>query len=134
MAATDGDVEAIVVDFLTQRFPAPIRVVTVLPANITGDVVQVGVLAGGASTLTLLRSVVDVDCYSPSGRIAARQLAYRVWVELTLKHGEFIRNSASMSRVDTINAPAWRPYDDSNVQRVGITVQATVHAPTLAST
>lgn len=94
-------------------------------------VIQVGNI-GGQDRFNLNANTVDIDVYNPT-RITARDLTYQVWSDLRFVLRGYTTTDQMVTRVDTINSPAWRPYDNTNLRRIGLTVQVIVHTPTFAA-
>lgn len=135
------DVESLVITWLQARYPpafccsetpGPDEMAASLP------VIRAWCIGGQDSQFTLDRSSVDIDCYATadsqnpddSSRIAARTLAIDVWSTIRrYLPGYVTATGASVTRVATINQPSWRPYDNTDLRRVGMSLQVIVHTP-----
>jgi hypothetical protein len=75
------------------------------------------------------QATIDVECYA-ADRNAASVLADNVRAALRNQMPGFRGIEGSVLAVDTLSAPAWRPYDNTDVRRFGATYRITVHALT----
>lgn len=119
-----ADVERLLVGFLPGQLGG-VRVLTELPANLADvlPVVSVLRLGGTDASVALDIAVIDVDVYAGS-RGAASSLAEQVRRALRFA----LPRTAGVRRVQTISAPAWRPYDNTALRRFGATYELTVQA------
>lgn len=126
--------ETVVVTWLTSNFPTA-RVVTETPAQMADDLPVIKVAAiGGGRTLNLGLATVDVECYDAT-REASRTLAGQVNDSLMYLMRGTIAGS-TVSSVATVSMPAYRPYDNTNLRRFGLTIQVALRdaVPTLIIT
>lgn len=129
-----ADVEALVVTWLAARLGS-VRVVAELPPRFeeTLPVVQITSLPGpktarpwsGEQPL-LWSPRIDVDVYAAT-RAAAFDLAAEISQQLHALPGQ-PSEWGFASTVDEVAGPSWRPDYNSNVRRVGMTVQLTIRA------
>jgi hypothetical protein len=121
------DVERILVAWLTTHLG--VRCVTDVPANLFEvlPVVQLARVSGRDIYPTLDQPRIDVDCYA-ANRGAANTLAEQVRTALRFTIRGQVLDGAVVGVVQTILGPAWRPYDNTNVKRVGATYAVTVHS------
>jgi hypothetical protein len=129
MAGYD-DVETL----LTGWFPtvlSGVRAVTELPADLAGNVplLRITVLGGDEPVPTLDRVTVDLEAFHAT-RAEASALAgdARRLLRFMLP-GHVTSTGSVVAKVATSARPAWRPYDDVAVRRVGALYQLTVHTP-----
>jgi hypothetical protein len=119
------DVEAFLVAYLTAQFPT-YRICTELPAAITKTTVQVVRIAGTESTV-IDTPTVSVDVYAVD-RLTANDAAAKVRAALNVgRFAGYTQGPATVALISTISAPGWRPYDDTNVRRVGATYAISIH-------
>lgn len=120
------DAETFLIAALAEQFPDA-RVLAVLPADLEGvlPVVQVERI-GGSDDYGIDNPLIDVECFA-SDRVAAKALADQV--RSFLRYGLMGRSSmgAVVLNVLTSSGPAWRPYGNTNVSRVGATYAVTLH-------
>lgn len=121
------DVERLLVPWLAAHLD--VRVVTDIPADLARvlPVVQLARIGGTDSTPTLDVALMDVDCYT-AGRAASFELAERVREALRFALPGQQLAAAYIPKVATALAPAWRPYDNTNVRRVGASYEVTVQS------
>ncbi len=120
------DIERVLVGWLGSRLNC--RVVTDLPANLAQQVplLQIG-RYGGADIAPGLDVVdLDVDAYGPD-RGSAVSLAEKARhaLRFTLPNQQI--NGAVFARVNTIDAPSFRPYDNTDLRRFGASYRLYVH-------
>lgn len=115
---TYADAELLAVTWLTPRLG--VRVVTDTPAEMAKalPLVQVTRYGGADGQPTLDRVQLDVDCYTDNRRTAL-QLAEQVRDALRFDLPGTTVDGALVCAVDTIGAPAWRPFDVTGVRRFG---------------
>jgi hypothetical protein len=85
---------------------------------------------GGPSRLTLDDPIVDIDCYA-TDEVAAYTLARAFQTALTRASGVAVTygsERAVLCDSRCTQGPAWRPYDNPDVYRVGQTFQITLQA------
>lgn len=114
------DVEALLIPWLASTLT--VRAVTDLPADLADvlPVVQV-VRIGGPDDDNLSRydmPTVDVDCYD-ADRAKASALAGRVHDALRITLPGLTVGAGTVTKVQTITGPSWRPYDDTLLRRIG---------------
>jgi hypothetical protein len=126
------DIEPALVGWIPTVLTA--RAVTELPADLAGaitahsGVVRVVRVGGPAPVPSLDIATVEIECFAAT-RAAARTLAYQLRDALRYQlPGHVFIAGGSVSRVQTVSGPAWRPYDDISVRRVGALYQITTHA------
>lgn len=92
-------------------------------------IIEVTRIGGDDTVHGVDRATVDVECYGVD-RNAASVLAANVRTALRKQLPGFTGAEGTVARVETISAPAWRPYDNTDVRRFGGTYRITVHALT----
>ena len=120
-----ADAELLLVTYLTAAFPSA-RVVTETPAAMPTQLIQVERIGGIDPQISLDQATIDVECFAAT-RAGATDLANKVRASLRFAAAGFTANGATISRVDTLIGPGWRPYANVNVRRVGATYQITLH-------
>lgn len=130
MTAYQG-IEALLIPWLSSTLG--VRTLTDLPADLQAvlPVVQV-VRVGGPSNDDNPRfdmPTVSVDSYG-ADRDAATQLALDVDEALRVTLPGVTTGGATVSRVQTITGPSWRPYDDLLLRRMGASYRLYVKAKT----
>ena len=122
-----ADVELLLVTAAAAQFPSA-RVCTELPAVISGPVIQIERIGGPDLVPSIDDAVVDVECFDTT-RAAANALAVQVrdWLRLTLPGYRDTTQHAAVVSVSTTQGLGWRPYENTNVRRVGATYTVTVH-------
>jgi hypothetical protein len=101
---------------------------TDLPANLADilPVNQVTRVGGDDDSIRLDRALVDVDSYG-TDRAAASLLARQTRDLLVVKLRGIQTVAAVFGRVSTISAPAWRPYENPGLRRMGATYEIFFH-------
>lgn len=117
-----GNVEALLIPWLTSELG--VRFATDTPADLE-TVLPLGtfVRVGGPSDDNNPRfdmPTVAVDCYA-ANRGAALVFAEDVDEALRITLPGTTLNGATITRVQTITGPSWRPYDNTSLRRVGMT-------------
>ena len=119
------DVEELLVAYLSAKFPS-YRICTELPAQITQTTVQV-VRIGGFDSAAIDTATVSVDIYAADRGTANDASGI---VRAALNNGAlagYTNGSATVATISTIGGPGWRPYDDTDVRRIGATYAISVH-------
>lgn len=126
------DAQAWLIAWARLTFP-DVRAALRVPADLT----KLGALPliqpvriGGPSRLTLDDPVVDIDCYA-ADEVTAYTLARNVQTALTRASGAPVMygsERAVLCDSRCTQGPAWRPYDNPDVYRVGMTFQITLQA------
>jgi hypothetical protein len=121
-----ADVEVELVAVLTARLG--VRHLTDLPPNLTEmlPVNQVQRVGGDDDGFRLDRALVDVDSYAAT-RAAASDLARRTREELVLRLRGAKTDTVVFGRIATVSAPAWRPYENTALRRMGATYEIYLH-------
>ncbi|GAA2108207.1 hypothetical protein [Streptomyces synnematoformans] len=104
------------------------RLCTELPADLLDvlPVLQVQrVPGGGDDGFRLDRALVDADAYAAT-RAGASQLARTARAVLLGLPGT-TTTAAVFGRVRTVAAPAWRPYENPGLRRMGTTYELLFH-------
>lgn len=126
MVAEWPDLEAELNPWLEAQLSVPH--LTDLPADLTDilPVNQVQRVGGDDDSIRLDRALVDIDSYGVD-RAAASLLARstRTLLVATLRGTQTA--NAVFGRVSTISAPAWRPYENPNLRRMGATYEIYFH-------
>lgn len=127
------DVEALVVDWLTERLPG-VRVLVDLPARFDDalPVVRVTCIGGAGrwqpwnpGALPLVRDArIDIDVFA-ANREQAADLAVQVSNELFAARGHADR-WGRVAAVRQEAGPAWRPDYNPNIRRFGLTSVLTI--------
>lgn len=120
------DIEAELIARLTAALS--VRHVTDLPANLL-DVLpinQVQRIGGEDDGIRLDRALITVDSYA-ADRAGASLLARQTRQELVERLRGVQTTRAVFGRVATISAPAWRPYENSALRRMGATYEIYFH-------
>lgn len=124
------DVEAGVAGWLRAAYAGVgLRVVTEVPANLAEvlPLTQVTRIGGADTAVVLDLATVDFDFWA-ADRAAARALALDVHVRLRFALPGAAIPGGVVCRVDTLTAPAWRPWNNTAVRRFGASYQITVQA------
>lgn len=102
--------------------------VTDLPADLTGRLPmnQVQRVGGDDDSIRLDRALVTVDSYA-ADRAAASLLARETRDMLVVSLRGVQTTAAVFGRVSTISAPAWRPYENPGLRRMGATYEIYFH-------
>ncbi|MET9150077.1 hypothetical protein ABZX82_02160 [Streptomyces griseoflavus] len=98
----------------------PAKLLEVLPVN------QVQRIGGEDDGIRLDRALVTVDSYA-ADRAGASLLARRTRHELVERLPGVQTSRAVFGRVATISAPAWRPYENTALRRMGATYEIYFH-------
>lgn len=120
------DVERLLVQWLGSQLNC--RVVTDLPADLEKRIPLLQIQRiGGADLRPGLDSVgLDVDAYGPD-RESTAALAEQVRHALRFVLPGTEIEGAVFTRVDTTEAPSFRPYDNTDLRRFGATYRLIVH-------
>jgi hypothetical protein len=120
------DVEAELIAWLQEQLD--VRHLTDLPANLTEilPVNQVTRVGGDDDSLRLDRALVNIDSYGVD-RAAASLLARETRTLLVVTLRGIQTANAVFARVSTVSAPAWRPYENPNLRRMGATYEIFCH-------
>lgn len=104
------------------------RHVTDLPPNLTEvlPLNQIARIGGEDDGIRLNRALVSVDSFGAT-REAASLLARRTQEELVVNLRGVQTAGAVFGRVATISAPAWRPYENPDLRRMGATYEIYFH-------
>jgi hypothetical protein len=109
-----------------------VRVLTDTPTNLAQilPVVQVTKFGGTDQVPGIDVANVDIDVYA-STRDQAAGLAERVRYQLRMVLPGQQVAGITVSRVETIIGPSWRPYDNTSLRRFGASYAFTLHAKTI---
>lgn len=120
------DVEIELVAWLTEALD--VRHCTELPADLLGvlPVNQVQRVGGDDDSFRLDRALVSVDTYAAT-REAASTLARQTHHELVVSLRGVKTTTAVFGGVSTLSAPAWRPYENPGLRRMGATYELYFH-------
>lgn len=120
------DIEAELIARLTAALN--VRHLTDLPDNLLDvlPVNQVQRIGGEDDGIRLDRALVTVDSYA-ADRASASLLARRTRHELVERLRGVQTSKAVFGRVATISAPAWRPYENPALRRMGATYEVYFH-------
>lgn len=120
------DVERLLVQWLGSQLNC--RVVTDLPANLEQQVplLQIQRIGGADTRPGLDFAGLDVDAFGPD-RGSAVALAEKARHVLRFRLPGTQIDSAVFTRVDTTEAPSFRPYDNTALRRFGATYRLVVH-------
>ncbi|MFD5491633.1 hypothetical protein ACFWH4_01495 [Streptomyces sp. NPDC127091] len=120
------DIEAELIARLTAALK--VRHLTDLPANLLDvlPVNQVQRIGGEDDGIRLDRALVSVDSYA-TDRAGASLLARQTRHELVERLRGAQTAKAVFGRVATISAPAWRPYENPALRRMGATYEIYFH-------
>lgn len=127
-----ADVEELLVGYLQGLYPTA-RVCTETPAQLPSGITIQVVRIAGVDRDAVDDATVSVDVYAggdnsqAGNRITATQVANQIRAYLRLNAIGYTNGSATIAAVATISGPGWRPYDNTNVRRVGATYSVTVH-------
>lgn len=105
-----------------------VRHLTDLPANL-GEILPVNQLqrvGGDDDGFRLDRALVDINSYGAT-RAAASALARQTRHELVVNLRGTKTSAAVFGRVSTVSAPAWRPYENPDLRRMGATYELFFH-------
>lgn len=121
------DAEQMLCDWLQARFTISAR--TELPDNLEAVVplIQVVRVSGASTEITIDRPILDIDVYH-STRPLAKALAYEIHdaVIYALPGAQILTGSVLTTGV--VVGPAWRPYDNTKIRRVGASYEVSIHA------
>lgn len=120
------DVEIELVAWLTSTLN--VRHCTDLPADLvaTLPVNQVQRIGGDDDSFRLDRALISLDSYGAT-REAASTLARQTRHELVNNLPGVKSTAAVFGRVSTVSAPAWRPYENPSLRRMGATYEIYFH-------
>lgn len=121
-----ADAELLLHDYLQGLFPAPVRVVTELPATVGDGVTYIRVerIGGGDAGRSIDVPSLDVDVFAPD-RPTANALAGQVRTALRHANG-YTAYQATVADI-AVHSFGWRPYTNTNVRSVGMSVDLTLH-------
>lgn len=120
------DVEGELRAWLAGEFPDA-RVVTEVPGDLTGKPVVQVTRIGGPRDLVIDYATVDIDVFA-TDRIAARTLALALtWRVENALPGVTVATGV-FAACRHLSGPEWRPWDDDNVRRFGLTYQIVAHS------
>jgi hypothetical protein len=132
MGVQYAGVDSLLVTWAAGHFPN-MRACTEVPANIdelltTKDaVVRFQRFGGTERSVSLDDANVDVDVFAPT---AAQAEDFAAQIRAALKFnlpGQTV-GAAVVIRVNTINGPSWRPWDNTKVRRYGASYQVTTQS------
>lgn len=117
------DVDAEVIGWLTPRYTGAV-VAAELDNDLLADLplIRVTRAAGDDDGVRLDRALVDVDVFAAT-RGAASALARNVRRDLLDNLRGTQTTQAVFGLVSTVAAPAWRPYDNTTLRRIGATYE-----------
>lgn len=120
------DIEVELVAWLTAALG--VRHCTDLPADLLSElpVNQVQRVGGGDDSFRLDRALLSLDSYGAT-REAASLLARQSRNELVMNLPGVKTAAAVFGRVSTVSAPAWRPYENPSLRRMGATYEIYFH-------
>jgi hypothetical protein len=120
------DVEAELIAWLKAQLN--VRHLTDLPANLTDilPINQVTRVGGDDDSIRLDRALVDIDSYG-ADRAATSLLARQTRDKLVMRLRGIQTTAAVFGRVSTVSAPAWRPYENPALRRMGATYEIYFH-------
>ena len=120
------DVEIELVAWLTTALD--VRHCTELPADLLDvlPVNQIQRVGGDDDSFRLDRALISVDTYAAT-REAASTLARQTRHELVVNLRGVKTTAAVFGGVSTIAAPAWRPYENPGLRRMGATYEIYFH-------
>jgi hypothetical protein len=119
------DAEAVVIGWLRgQGFDARAE----LDNNLANElpIVHVQSVGGDDDGFRLERALIEIDVYAAT-RTAAAQLAQQVRGLLHTEMRGSADDQAVFGRVDTVSRPAWRPYENTGLRRIGATYAIHLH-------
>jgi hypothetical protein len=127
MATVDvfPDAEIALLAVLAPAFPSD-RVVTKVPADVTGTVIRVHRISGAARDIRIDRPIVDVDVFAADDGTASSTARNAQSILLSLA-GTTVLNGV-IQRVSVVNGPRWLPEDNPNLIRYGATYEMLIHA------
>ncbi|MFJ4785157.1 hypothetical protein [Streptomyces sp. NPDC088794] len=105
-----------------------VRHCTDLPANLVSELPlnQVQRVGGDDDGFRLDRALISLDSYGAT-REEASVLARQARHELVVNLRGVKTATAVIGRVATLSAPAWRPYENPNLRRMGATYEIYFH-------
>jgi hypothetical protein len=120
------DVEIELVAWLTAALD--VRHCTDLPADLTDELPlnQIQRVGGDDDSFRLDRALVSLDSYGAT-REAASTLARQTRHQLVTVLPGVKTTAAVFGRVSTVSAPAWRPYENPALRRMGATYEIYFH-------
>jgi hypothetical protein len=119
-----ADIEPLLVGWFTARFPDA-RAVTELPGDISSGLFLQVTRIGGLDDDWIDHPRVDLDCYGQT-RAAARRFALQVQKAVLFDLPGYTGPDGTVLASSTAGGVAWRPYDNTNVRRFGLTVDLDV--------
>lgn len=122
------DIETGLIGWLADEFPSPTRVVAETPANLgTVPCIQATRVAGGGEFFsTFDNPIFSIHCFGKTRALAA-DLAESVRVAMRDDLEGQSLGTAFVLSVSTQQAPAWTPYDNTNLRRFTATYALRVH-------
>jgi hypothetical protein len=105
-----------------------VRHCTDLPANLVSELPlnQVQRVGGDDDGFRLDRALISLDSYGAT-REEASVLARQTRNELVVNLRGVKTATAVIGRVATVSAPAWRPYENPGLRRMGATYEIYFH-------
>lgn len=121
------DLEIELVAWLNEALDG-VRHCTELPADLAGalPINQIQRVGGDDDTFRLDRALISLDSYAAT-REAASLLARQTRHQLVTALPGVKTSAAVFARVSTLSAPAWRPYENPNLRRMGATYEIFSH-------
>lgn len=104
------------------------RWVTERPADLAGNVplVLVRRVGGPDTDPTISLATVDLEYYQRD-RVSAGDGAEALRKALRYQLPGYTTTDGVVAKVSVLSGPAWRPYDDPNVTRYGLSCQLALH-------
>lgn len=131
-----ADVTRLLITWLSEQFPDPVRVVTDTPADITGTVRVIQVTrTGGAREHLIDNARVSISCFAPinygdSIEAGARDLCNDVLAAMEFNLPGSVIDGQSCGRVFINSALTVRAHANPNVRGFGALCQVIVHSGT----
>lgn len=108
---------------------AGVRWTNVLPANLAAEVPLIRCVrfGGGDDVITIDKPVLDIEAFA-ADRDSAFELAELIRSDFRLRLPGYHTAAGTVAAVRTLIGPGWRPYDNTNVVRVGASYEVAIHA------
>lgn len=125
-----ADAELLLIGWLRTQFPSA-RVLTELPANLSGalPVIQVSRFGGSSDNYVIDTANVDVDVFAASYG-AASSLAGQIRSAILLHLPGYAMAGAAVQSATDISAPRWLAYDNTTdgLRRFTAAYRITIHS------
>lgn len=122
------DGETVLVGWLRQRgWNAMVELTNALQDEL--PVIRVMAVGGDDDTFRLDRPLIDIDVFADT-HVHANQIAQQLRADFHDVLRGSTTDTAVIGAVTTVSAPAWRPYENTGLRRVGATYAIHMHPVT----